>query len=146
MSAWREVTLGELISVKHGYAFKGDYFASQGKEVVLTPGNFPVGGGLQFREGKERYYTGAYPPEFKLSPGQLLVVMTDLKRGCSNSRVSSFCPGSSTSATQPALGARPSKIRYRIGCPLSLLSPALRSVAKSASCDSDGLDCPPHRA
>ena len=80
MTAWRDTTLGELITVKHGYAFKGSFFAKEGKELVLTPGNFPVGGGLQFRQGKERYYTGPYPPEFKLSPGQLLMVMTDLKQ------------------------------------------------------------------
>jgi type I restriction enzyme S subunit len=80
MSEWREVTLGELISVKHGYAFKGEFFATAGDEIVLTPGNFQVGGGLQFRDGKERYYTGSYPSEFLLSPRQLLVVMTDLKQ------------------------------------------------------------------
>jgi type I restriction enzyme, S subunit len=46
MTAWRDTTLGELITVKHGYAFKGSFFAKEGKELVLTPGNFPVGGGL----------------------------------------------------------------------------------------------------
>lgn len=80
MTEWRETTLGELIAIKHGYAFKGEHFATDGEEIVLTPGNFPVGGGLQFREGKERYYTGPYPPEFRLSGGQVLVVMTDLKQ------------------------------------------------------------------
>jgi len=80
MSEWREVTLGKFVRVKHGYAFKGEFFASEGDEIVLTPGNFAIGGGLQFRAGKERYYTGTYPSEFRLSPGDLLVVMTDLKQ------------------------------------------------------------------
>jgi type I restriction enzyme S subunit len=80
MSSWRETTLGELVTVKHGYAFKGEYFAKRGIEVVLTPGNFQVGGGLQFRDGKERYYTGSYPDEFRLRQGDLLMVMTDLKQ------------------------------------------------------------------
>lgn len=80
MTEWREVALGELLSVKHGWAFKGEFFASTGDEIVLTPGNFPIGGGLQFREGRERYYTGPYPREFRLSPGDLLIVMTDLKQ------------------------------------------------------------------
>jgi type I restriction enzyme S subunit len=78
VSEWREVTLGELLTVKHGYAFKGEHFVPSGEEVVLTPGNFRIGGGLQLRDGKERYYVGAYPKEFQLSPGSLLVVMTDL--------------------------------------------------------------------
>lgn len=80
MTGWREATLGDLLTVKHGYAFKSEFFAPEGNEIVLTPGNFPVGGGLQFRDGKERFYVGPYPPEFRLSPGQLLVVMTDLKQ------------------------------------------------------------------
>lgn len=80
MTDWREVRLGELLTIKHGYAFKGESFSSIGQEVVLTPGNFPVGGGMQFRPGKEKYYTAQYPPEYRLSPGELLVVMTDLKQ------------------------------------------------------------------
>src|SRR5690606_27374033 len=80
MTGWREVELGDLITVKHGYAFKGEHFAADGDEIVLTPGNFPVGGGLQIRPGKERYYVGPYPDEFRLEPGNLLVVMTDLKQ------------------------------------------------------------------
>lgn len=80
MSEWRKTTLGELLTVKHGYAFKGKHFAAEGDEIVLTPGNFPVGGGLRFRAGKERFYSGWYPPEYRLSPGQLVLVMTDLKQ------------------------------------------------------------------
>ena len=77
-TGWCATTLGELICVKHGWAFKGEYFTAEGDELVLTPGNFPIGGGLKIRPGKDRYYTGNYPPEFLLTPGDLLVVMTDL--------------------------------------------------------------------
>lgn len=75
---WRATTLGELVTVKHGWSFKGRYFAADGSELVLTPGNFRIGGGLKIRPGKDRYYTGEYPTEFQLTPGDLLVVMTDL--------------------------------------------------------------------
>jgi type I restriction enzyme, S subunit len=77
---WREVQLGHLIHVKHGFAFKGEFFAETGADLVLTPGNFTIGGGLQVRPGKERYYTGDFPSEFRLRPGDLLIVMTDLKQ------------------------------------------------------------------
>jgi type I restriction enzyme, S subunit len=77
-SGWCTKPLGELINVKHGYAFKGEFFAAEGDHIVLTPGNFPIGGGLKLRPGKDRYYTGPYPAEFDLAAGDLLVVMTDL--------------------------------------------------------------------
>ena len=32
--------LGEILSVKHGWAFKGEYFAEDGEQSILTPGNF----------------------------------------------------------------------------------------------------------
>lgn len=78
MSSWSKRTLGELIHVKHGFAFKGEFFSDEGDQLVLKPGNFPVGGGIRLRPGKDVYYAGNYPPEFELSPGDLLVVMTDL--------------------------------------------------------------------
>lgn len=78
MSMWPTTTLGELIHVKHGYAFKGKFFAEIGDKLVLKPGNFPVGGGIRLRPGKDVFYTGNFPPEFELSPGDMLVVMTDL--------------------------------------------------------------------
>jgi type I restriction enzyme S subunit len=78
MSEWSTRTLGDLIQVKHGYAFKGEFFSERGDKLVLKPGNFPVGGGIRLRPGKDDYYTGSYPPEFELSPGDMLVVMTDL--------------------------------------------------------------------
>ena len=78
MNVWPNMTLGDLIHVKHGFAFKGEFFTSDGDKLVLKPGNFPVGGGIRLRPGKDDYYTGSYPPNFELSPGDLLVVMTDL--------------------------------------------------------------------
>jgi len=78
---WPTARLGDLFQVKHGFAFKGDFFENTGDELVLTPGNFKIGGGLQIREGKERYYSGTYPAEFALQPGDLLIALTDLTQG-----------------------------------------------------------------
>ncbi len=78
MSEWPQKTLGDLIRVKHGWAFKGEFFSETGNKLVLKPGNFPIGGGIRLRPGKDDFYSGSYPPEFELSPGDLLVVMTDL--------------------------------------------------------------------
>ena len=78
MSDWQFVSLGDLVKVKHGFAFKGAFFKGEGDQLVLTPGNFSIGGGLQLRDGKERFYSGPYPDEYRLGSGDLLVAMTDL--------------------------------------------------------------------
>ncbi|MCZ2813166.1 restriction endonuclease subunit S [Modestobacter sp. VKM Ac-2979] len=78
MSEWPHRLLGDLIHVKHGFAFKGEHFTGVGDKLVLKPGNFPIGGGIRLRPAKDDYYTGTFPPEFELAPGDLLVVMTDL--------------------------------------------------------------------
>ncbi|CAN7219382.1 restriction endonuclease subunit S [Pararhizobium sp. LjRoot255] len=79
MSDWTPARLSDLIEVKHGYAFKGEHFKDAGPgQVLLTPGNFAVGGGFQL--GKIKYYDGPAVPNFTLSAGDLLVTMTDLSK------------------------------------------------------------------
>ncbi len=76
---WRETKLGELINIKHGFAFKGHFIHDEKHEdVLLTPGNFAMGGG--FKGDKFKYYDGAVSEEFVLREGDLLVTMTDLSK------------------------------------------------------------------
>jgi type I restriction enzyme, S subunit len=79
--SWREITLGEAIRVKHGYAFKGEFFAPRGSHLVVTPGNFHESGGLRVREGKERFYIGDIPEDFVLAKDDLIVAMTEQGEG-----------------------------------------------------------------
>ena len=74
---WTEVRLGDAIHVKHGFAFKGQFFTSTGAHVVLTPGNFHEGGGFRLRTGKDRFYSGDIPEEYILKEGDLIVAMTE---------------------------------------------------------------------
>ena len=78
---WESVPLGNLIEIKHGYGFKGEFFNKEGiGDILLTPGNFAIGGG--YKGGKLKFYDGPVPDEFILQRGDLLVTMTDLsKRG-----------------------------------------------------------------
>ena len=70
--------LGDTSKVKHGFAFKGEYFASKGKYIVLTPGNFNPEGGFRYQGGKEKYYTNSnFPSEYILQKGEILTVMTE---------------------------------------------------------------------
>lgn len=76
---WNIISLEDHFSIKHGYAFKGEYFSDKppGK-VLLTPGNFFRHGGLYFESKNTKYYNGPIPSEYVLENGDFLVVMTDL--------------------------------------------------------------------
>jgi type I restriction enzyme S subunit len=89
-STWTEVTLGQLVRIKHGFAFKGEYFGAAGTHVVLTPGNFHEDGGFRAKEGKEKWYFGPVPPDYVLSAGALIVAMTEQADGLLGS--SAFVP------------------------------------------------------
>lgn len=76
---WKVKTVGDLVHIKHGYAFKGEFFRTESPgDILLTPGNFAIGGG--FKEDKFKYYIGEVPEEFVLDEGDLLVSMTDLTK------------------------------------------------------------------
>lgn len=71
--------LGDLVSIKHGFAFKGEFFSTHPTQyVLLTPGNFHIGGG--FKSDKNKYYNGPIPPEYILKQDDLVVTMTDLSK------------------------------------------------------------------
>ena len=76
---WGKTSLADLIDIRHGFAFKGAFISEEEcGDVLLTPGNFAIGGG--FKDDKFKYYHGSYPEEFVLSGGDLLVTMTDLSK------------------------------------------------------------------
>jgi type I restriction enzyme S subunit len=78
-SEWTDFELGDLISVKHGYAFKSEFFSEVPTQYQLvTPGNFAIGGGFQL--GKGKYYSGVIPEDYVLHKGDVVVTMTDLSR------------------------------------------------------------------
>ena len=86
--------LGDYISIKHGYAFKGDFISTTNNGVVLvTPGNFAIGGG--FKENKCKYFTGDYPKEYVLKPNDLIVTMTDLSKNGDTLGYSALVPDTS---------------------------------------------------
>ena len=78
---WRECALGDLAQIKHGYAFKGEFFGSTGTHVVLTPGNFHEAGGFKERADKAKWYSGPVPDEYVLNAGDLIVAMTEQGEG-----------------------------------------------------------------
>lgn len=78
-SAWPETALGDLIDIRHGFAFKGSFIHDEPhNDILLTPGNFSIGGG--FKGDKFKYYSGRVPEDFILNGGDVIVSMTDLSK------------------------------------------------------------------
>jgi len=76
---WEVKELKSVIDIKHGFAFKGEFFTDEPNEhIVLTPGNFNIGGG--FKAQKFKYYLSDYPEEYALKEGDIVVSMTDLSK------------------------------------------------------------------
>lgn len=75
---WVESNLGQFIKIKHGWPFKSKYFSTEGKYVLLSPGNCNPEGGLKLKGDKEKYYIGDFPDNYLLKENDVLIVMTDL--------------------------------------------------------------------
>ncbi|MCS3924897.1 restriction endonuclease subunit S [Methanosalsum natronophilum] len=76
---WAVAKVGDFVDIKHGYAFKGKFFTEEENEnVVLTPGNFHVGGG--FKDDKFKFTTEDYPVDYILKENDIVVTMTDLSK------------------------------------------------------------------
>ncbi len=78
---WKTLRLGSTIKIKHGFAFKSDYFSDNGEFVLLTPGNFNEEGGFRDRGERQKFYTGEIPQEYILNKDDLLLAMTEQAPG-----------------------------------------------------------------
>ncbi|MGA2158058.1 MAG: restriction endonuclease subunit S [Dehalococcoidia bacterium] len=88
---WDKTTLADVINIKHGFAFQGEFFYDEPRgDILLTPGNFAIGGG--FKGDKLKYYDGPTPSEFVLQEGDLLVTMTDLSKSADTLGYPAFVP------------------------------------------------------
>ncbi len=69
------------MTVKHGFPFQGKYFTTEGKYIVLTPGNFYENGSFKRIIGKEKYYAASFPKEYLCTVGELIIAMTEQAEG-----------------------------------------------------------------
>ena len=82
--------MGDICEIKHGFAFKGEYFCDTATDyLLLTPGNFAIGGGFQ---EKAKYYNGPIPEVYILKKDDLIVTMTDLSKQGDTLGYSAFVP------------------------------------------------------
>ena len=76
---WKKTILGDLIDIKHGFAFPGKGITSiENQNLLITPGNFEIGGG--FRSSKNKYFSGEVDENLLLSHGEIIISMTDLSK------------------------------------------------------------------
>jgi type I restriction enzyme S subunit len=85
--SWVVAELSGLLEIKHGFAFEGEFFASDGHYILLTPGHFFEDGGFRDQKDKTKFYTGEFPRGYLLAKGDLLVVMTEQKAGLLGSSI-----------------------------------------------------------
>ncbi len=76
---WEWKKIRDLVEIKHGFAFKGEYFSkSETENVLMTPGNVKIGGGFSMH--KMKFYNGEVPGGYVLEEGDIIVTMTDLSK------------------------------------------------------------------
>lgn len=76
-TGWKSYRFGSLAHVVHGWAFKGsEYSRNTDDPIVTSIGNFDYSGGFRFASSTVKHYSGKYPAEYVLTPGDLLLVMT----------------------------------------------------------------------
>lgn len=75
------IKLGELLEIKHGFAFESACFSDEGEYDLLTPGNFHEAGGFRAMGNQQKKYKGPVDPKWVLSPGAVLIAMTEQAEG-----------------------------------------------------------------
>ncbi len=75
---WKDVTVGDCCSIRHGYAFEGSDMTAQATEgpIVVSIGNLQYTGGFRFGSTTLKRATIDPPKGYVLQPGEVLVAMT----------------------------------------------------------------------
>ena len=136
MSEWREIALGEVLDITHGYPFKGEFFSDAGDHVLLTPRNFRAQGGLDVSPARCKYYTGPIDQKYVLAPGDVVVAMTDLKNDAPILGSAGVIPSAGHYLHNQRIGKvnvdRPDQLSDAF-VPWLLNSPGVRSQVKSSA-------------
>ena len=65
------------VKIKHGFAFKSEYFSEEWEFILLTPWHFFEKWWFRSREWKEKYYKWNFPKNYLMDKWELLVAMTE---------------------------------------------------------------------
>ena len=84
---WEKKRFAKILKIKHGFAFKSEYFSNKGEYKLLTPMNFNEEGGYIEKKDKQKYYVGSFPEDYILEENNLLVAMTEQAHGLLGSAI-----------------------------------------------------------
>ena len=74
---WKTINIWEYLKIKHGFAFKSEFFSEEWNFILLTPWHFLENWWFKSRENKEKFYKWSFPDEYLLSKNDMLVAMTE---------------------------------------------------------------------
>ena len=75
----KKYKLREIIDVTRGASLSGEFYATEGKYIRLTCGNFDYQNN-RFKENKSKdnlYYVGDFKPEFLMKGGDIITPLTE---------------------------------------------------------------------
>ena len=75
----KKYKLGEIINIARGASLSGEFYATEGKYIRLTCGNFDYLNNC-FKENKSKdnlYYVGDFKPEFLMEEGDIITPLTE---------------------------------------------------------------------
>ena len=72
-----KVKLGELLKIKHGYAFKSENYVDKSKYALVTLANISATNNFQYNKEKTTFYGADFPKDFILSEDDLIMPLTE---------------------------------------------------------------------
>jgi type I restriction enzyme S subunit len=78
---WEVKPLCELISILHGFGFKGECFKDSGTYRLTTPGHFHESGGFRDVGERQKFYDGIVPDGYLLNKDDMIIAMTEQADG-----------------------------------------------------------------
>ena len=75
------VKLGNLLRIKHGFAFKSENYVKRSEYALVTLANISSGNNFQFNESKTTFYGASFPKEFILHDSDLIMPLTEQVKG-----------------------------------------------------------------
>ena len=72
-----KVKLGELLKIKHGFAFKSENYVDESKYALVTLANISATNNFQFNKEKTTFYGADFPSIFILDEDDLIMPLTE---------------------------------------------------------------------
>ena len=72
-----KVKLGEVLKIKHGFAFKSENYVDESKYALVTLANISPTNNFQFNREKTTFYGASFPDSFVLKDDDLIMPLTE---------------------------------------------------------------------